>query len=254
MAVQDLTPDEADARLAVWAGFARPNGGPAQVATLLGVKPATDSGLPTRLALISPARPVAVAAAEVPAVRSVVAPEPVAVAEKVPAFETPAPAEPVTVQPVVVAAAPASALIRAEPQPARQAVKWSPQRTVAAKPALKPIAAPVPQLRNASVQRTKPGKFVVQLGAFQTAASAQQAWDRISGRVNLANYQAVNGAAKLGNASLVRLSVSSFEQRADADKMCARIKQAGNVCFVRIQAGDSPARWVQKNTFKVASR
>ena len=252
MAVQDITPDEADARLAVWAGFARPGGGPAQVAALLGVKPAADSGLPTRLALSSPAAAVAVAAVEVPAVQSVEAP--VAIADTTPTFETPAPAEPAKVQPVVVAAAPAPALIRADPQPARQAVKSSPQRTVSAKPAMKPVAAPVGPLRNASVQRTKSGKFVVQLGAFQTAASAQRAWNRISSRVDLSNYEATNGATKLRNASLVRVSVGSFGQRADADRMCARIKKTGNVCFVRVQEGDAPARWAQNNSFKVASR
>jgi cell division septation protein DedD len=169
-------------------------------------------------------------------------------------FETPAPAEPVKVQPVVVTAAPAPALIRANPQPARQTVKSSPQRTVSAKPAMKPVAAPVGPLRNASVQRTKSGKFVVQLGAFQTAASAQRAWNRISSRVDLANYEATNGATKIRNASLVRDSVGSFGQRAEADRMCARIKKTGNVCFVRVQEGDAPARWAQNNSFKVASR
>lgn len=256
MAVQDITPDEADARLAIWAGFARPDGGPAQVATLLGVKPAADAGLPTRLALAPTTAPVAVAAAQVPAAEAIAAPvpAPVVVADATPAFETPAPAEATKVQPVVVAVAPAPTLIRAEPQPARQAVTSSPRRTASAKPALKPVAAPVAQLRNASMERTKPGKFVVQLGAFQTAASAQRAWNKISARVDLANYEAINGAAKVRNASLVRVSVGSFEQRGDANKMCARIKQSGNVCFVRVQAGDSPARWVQKHTFKVASR
>lgn len=256
MAVQDITPDEADARLAVWAGFARPDGGPAQVATLLGIQPVADSGLPARLALASPAAPVAVAATDMPAVQSVAAPEPAAVADATPTFETPAPAEPAQVQPVAVAAAPAPApaLIRADPQPARQAVVSSSRRAVAAKKGLKPVAAPAAQLRNASVQRSKPGKYVIQLGAFQSAASAQRAWNKISGRVDLANYEATNGAAKLGNASLVRVSVGSFEQRADADKMCARIKKSGNVCFVRVQAGDLPARWAQKSAVKIAAR
>ncbi len=264
MAVQDITPDEADARLAAWAGFARPDGGPAQVASLLGVKPAADNGLPTRLALAAPAAPVAVAAApaaqtvaeQAPAVVAAAEPAPVVVAaaEPAPAFETPAPADAAKVSPVVAAAAPAPVLIRAEPQPVRQPVAKAFPRAVAARPASKPASSAVAQLRKVSAQRPNPGNFVVQLGAFQTAASAQRAWGKISARVDLANYEAINGAAKVRNASLVRVSVGSFERRADADKMCARIKQTGNVCFVRTQAGDTPARWVQKHTFKVASR
>jgi len=256
MAVQDITPDEADARLALWAGFAHPDGGPAQVASLLGVKPASDDGLPTRLALATPAAPVAVAAVDVPAAQPVADPAPVlvAVADPAPAFETVAPAESAKAQPVAVAEALAPALIRAEPQPVRQPVAMAPQRAMAAKVASKAAPTAVAQLRKVAVLRPKPGNFVVQLGAFQNASSAQRAWGKISARVDLANYEAINGAAKIRNASLVRVSVGSFGQRADADKMCARIKQTGNVCFVRIQAGDTPARWAQKQTYKVASR
>ncbi len=256
MAVQDITPDEADARLALWAGFARPDGGPAQVASLLGVKPASDNGLPTRLALTTPAMPVAVAAANVPVAQPVAEPAPVqvAVADPAPAFETAAPAEAAKVQPVVVAEAPAPALIRAEPQPVRLPVAMALRRPIAAKRVSKAVPSTIAQLRKVAAQRPNTGNYVVQLGAFQNAASAQRAWGKISARVDLANYEAINGATKIRNASLVRVSVGSFEQRADANKMCARIRQTGNVCFVRVQAGDTPARWAQKHSFKVASR
>lgn len=253
MAVQDLTPDDADARLAQWAGFARPGGGSMQVASLLGVKPVADSGQPTRLALVAPTAPVAVAAAEpvVPAPEPV-APEAVAVAvAEVPAFETPAPG------PVEVAAAPsvpAPAVIRAEPRPAREAIV-PPSRPAAVKAlAVKVAPRSAGFMKTAAFRPMKGGQFVVQIGAFQNASSAERAWNRLSGRVDLAEFDAVNGAAKVRNANLVRVAVGSFGNRADANRLCARIKQTGNVCFVRVQSGDAPARWVQKHTYKVASR
>ncbi len=264
MAVQDLTPDEADARLAVWAGFARPGSGSMQVASLLGVKPVEDAGQPTRLALVKPASTTAVAAAEpvAPAPVAEVEPQPVAVAETTPVFETPAPVAVANVEPVKVAPTPVPILIRAEPRPVRQAV-LPPSRPAVAKPvaakpvvAVKPVPAPRPAtlMKAAAFRPAKGGQFVVQLGAFQNASAAERAWNRVSGKVSLASYEAINGAAKVRNASLVRVSVGSFATRADADRMCARIKQSGNVCFVRVQSGDAPARWVQKHTYKVASR
>jgi Flp pilus assembly protein TadD len=269
MAVQDLTPDDADARLATWAQFARPGAGSLQVASLLGVKPVADGGQPTRLALASPVAPVAVAVAEpvAPApVAEVAAPvaEPVAVADAAPAFETPAPVAVAPVAPVAVAKAEpvkaAPVLIRAEPRPVREAVmpvsRPSAPIKAAAKPVIKTVVAPRPAalVKVAAFRPAKGGQFVVQLGAFQTASAAERAWNKVSGRVSLTGYDAINGAAKVRNASLVRVAVGNFATRADADRMCARIKQTGNVCFVRVQSGDAPARWVQRHTFKVASR
>ena len=61
-------PDRLDDRLASWAALAQPQaGGLAQVAAMLGVKPVSDPGLPTALALAAPspaAAPVALAAAQ----------------------------------------------------------------------------------------------------------------------------------------------------------------------------------------------
>ncbi len=260
MAVQDITPDEADARLAQWAGFARPGGGSMQVASLLGVKPVADGGQPTRLALATPASPVAVAALEAPApVNEPVAPEPVApepvavaVADSTPAFETPVAPVALIAVAAPVKAAPVPVLIRAEPRPVRQAIVPPSRPAKVVRTAV--VNRPAVAIKAAAFRSIKGGQFVVQLGAFQNASSAERAWNRVSGRVSLANYEAINGAAKIRSASLVRVSVGSFANRADANKLCARIKQTGNVCFVRVQSGDAPARWAQKHTFKVASR
>jgi Flp pilus assembly protein TadD/cell division protein FtsN len=256
MAVQDLTPDEVDTRLATWAGFARPGGSAKQVAALLGVSPvAADGGQPTRLALASPVAPVAVAAAAVEApapapvevaVAEPTPPAPVAIVDTTPAFETPAPVAVAKAEPVKVAPAPAPKLIRAEPRPVRQAVV-QPSRPAA-------LVRPAVAIKAAAFRTTKGGQFVVQIGAFQNASSAERAWTRLSARLDLASYDAVNGAAKARNANLVRVAIGSFGSRAEADRLCARIKQTGNVCFVRVQSGDAPARWVQKHTYKVASR
>jgi hypothetical protein len=113
---------------------------------------------------------------------------------------------------------------------------------------------PAATVRAAAFHPAHPGKFVVQIGAFENASSAQRAWNRLSSRINLANYDAVNGAARFRNASLIRVAIGGLDTRADANRLCARIKQTGSVCFVRVQEGDAPARWVQRHTFKVAAR
>ncbi|MEO7828073.1 MAG: tetratricopeptide repeat protein, partial [Allosphingosinicella sp.] len=55
-AAQDLSPADVAPRLQSWASLAQPGGGAAQVAALLGVTMAADSGQPVRLAL-APAQP-----------------------------------------------------------------------------------------------------------------------------------------------------------------------------------------------------
>ena len=263
MAVQDLTPDAADARIAEWAGFARPGGSSEQVVALLGVKRASDAGQPTRLALNAPSAAVQTAMIEArqpvapqpvmaeptpPPMAAPEAPAPVADAAA-PAFETmtSAPAQPVA----SVASQPAfTPIIRADARPMKLPAK---QAVVA--PARPVPARTTPMLRPANfVKPVASGKFVVQLGAFSTTSVAERAWGKVSGKIDLAGYDAVNGSVKRGNFSLIRLSVGGFGSRDDANTVCARIKQTGNSCFVRVQSGDAPARWVQKHTYRVASR
>lgn len=243
MAVQDLTPDETDARLAQWATMMSPTSAAAdQVAAVLGVQPQLDAGQPTRLALAPVQADVAVAVAQIvapapePAAATAVAePQAVAVAEVAPAFET---ASPVAAQAVTLV----------QPIPAPRARPAAPVRAAGSARAAGGFRPAV------ATRGLGDGKFVVQIGAFRTSASAERAWNRISGRVDLANYGAINGSVKRNQANLVRVSVGGFGTRDDANAMCARIKQTGNVCFVRVQAGDAPARWVQRHTFKVAAR
>ena len=241
MAVQDLTPDAADARLAQWASFVKPVAAYDQVAAVLGVKPQADGGQPTRLALATPVAPVeqvAAVAAPEPMPEPVAEAAPVVVAEVAPqpAFETAT-----AVAPAATTLAP---VIRAETAPIRSAVV----------PASRAFA-PRSGFRNAvAIRPASGGKYVVQLGAFSTSDAAERAWTRVSGRFGLADYDPINGAAKARHANLVRLSIAGFGARGDADRVCTRIKQRGGVCFVRTQSGDAPAQWVQRKTFKVAAR
>jgi cell division septation protein DedD len=144
------------------------------------------------------------------------------------------------VPPPVFQSAPKPVLIRAEPRSVRQAVV-QPSRPAAVHNAV--------AFRPASV-----GKFVVQIGAFQNAANAQRAWNRVSSRVNLSNYTAINGFTKVSNASVTRVAIGGIGTHAAAVRLCARIQQTGGTCFVRSNAGDTPARWAQRQTVKVASR
>jgi Flp pilus assembly protein TadD len=234
MAVQDLTAEDADARITQWAQFARPGGAPSQVAALLGTQPNADAGQPTRLALAPMASPVQAAAAEVD-IPPVAPAEPesatVAAASAV-AYET-------SVEPAPAAVAP---MIRAEPTPAKQAVT-------------RPAAMPVPSFPVASIRPVLDGKFMVQLGAYANAAIAQHAWNRDSRALGLATFEPANAVVRLRKASYVRLSVGGFGTRNDAGQLCLQIKQSGKPCFVRLRQGDAPARWVQRKTgTRLASR
>lgn len=239
MAVQDLPPSEADARIIQWMGFVRPQAQHDQVAALLGVSPVADTGQPTRLALAPAEQPVAVAAAEValpiaepaPAVVAVATTAPAPAAEpQAPAFET--------------SFAPRNAVVQAVP-----AAKLTPRPVAAARPKIaKPAARPVPRTVEA-------GKFVVQLGAYANIAVAEHSWKTVSNRYRLASYTPVSANAKVGGANFIRLSVGGFATRDEAVHVCTRIKKAGGSCFVRGLASDAPARWVQRGLPRqIASR
>lgn len=250
-AQQDLDPAVADKRVLGWASFTSPTNSWDQVASLLGVTPVEDAGQPTRLALGgTPAVVASLAPVPTPA------PEQVAFAEPAPppmaspsagedsAFEVPASvpstrrdgdgdaavSQPVPAPPVIRAPRPAA---KTSGRPAR------PVRTVRADIARPPMA----------------GRFVVQLGAFANASNAQRAWGGVTRRLGLGGYEPLSGTTRVANANLVRLAVSGFATRADADRMCGRIKASRGVCFVRAQSGDALAAWAKRGQpVRMASR
>jgi Flp pilus assembly protein TadD len=270
-AAQDLSPADLGSRLEQWASLAQPGGGATQVAAMLGVTPAEDSGQPVRLAL-APSQPAgtafaAAAALPEPAPETVaatspalalaeVSPEPAAVAQAEPAraaqsgpvqiadgelpqwvseraeAEAAAPAE--VTRPLYAAAV--EALVT--PQPSVTA----PARSIEP---LKPrFEAPRGQARAAG---SGPGRFAVQLGAYSSSTSVERAWAQMLKRFGFADLTPLSTTVSVpGRGTLHRLSVAGFASREAAGRTCRSIQAKGGACFVRTVAGDSPVRWASR--------
>lgn len=260
IAAMDVAPDQLQARLNQWASFARPANAYDQVATLLGVTPVQDAGQPVTLAL-SQQPNVAVAA---------VTPAPAAVDAYMPGAEAAAPQPAALAEAAPVAAAPEAVTETAsEPQ---QIAGTGPQvvfgprsevlQTIAAAPApvavaakpVRPLAAAPARVAKASPVTFAKGSYFVQLGAYDNAAVARDAWSRHARRVPALAARAPQGAnvtTKAGN--FYRLSVGGFA-RNDAVSLCQQVKASGSSCFVRVQAGDAVAAWVKGGGAQVAAR
>ncbi|WBO24078.1 SPOR domain-containing protein [Sphingomonas abietis] len=247
VAMQDTPASQINDQIGRWAELAKPEtAGTTQVASMLGVKPANDPGLPTELALAGPApsqAPVALAAAD-PA--PVPAPSPVAAETAAVTVPLDEPA-----QTAAPADAPAAAVMRV--------AQTSATRRAIAPPTL--LRAPEQPFRRAVMTvQPKPAfrssGYVVQLGAFAKAGAIQAAWERASKAMpRLAGYAPARAQLSLSGASLVRLSVSGFADRASAVSLCQQIRTKGGQCFVRATAGDAPLQWVKRDAgTQVASR
>jgi len=275
MALQDLAPADADARIIQWMNFVRPASHSDQVASLLGVTPAaSDAGQPVALAFARPtAEPVKLAEvskvaepAPAPVAVAEAAPEPVAepapapAAVAVAAFTPPPAPAPVVVQPA--AAAPTTAQLTTAFAAARKA-DFAPVKEVAQRVSVPTVAfAPKAPIIFAKakpvapvIRATSGGRYVVQLGAFGSSAQAEKAWKRSSGRLGVASYTPSTMNFRLNNVNFVRLSVGGFPTRTPAVQVCERVRRASGNCFVRINAGDQIAAWIRPNsTTRFASR
>ena len=223
VAATDTPADQLDQRMLEWAAFAQPRAASDQVAHLLGVHAVADPGRPMALALSAPAAPVATA-------------EPVAVA----AVASP------TAAPAVAAAADAPGFSKVVFAPAKEIVQALPVATLrpAATPAklaltVKPQALPVAKV--AAMPAAKPpvalptkGQFYVQLGAFDSAAVARDAWGRGTHRFGALKAHTPTG---MSFGRFYRLSVGGFS-KTDAAAMCRQYRATGGTCFVRAGAGD----------------
>lgn len=279
MALADLSPTDADARIVQWAQFARPAAASDQVAALLGVVPVADQGVPAQLALVASPAQVAEAApapAPVPVQAPIVAAQDwkpdLAAGDKLLAI---ADAMPVPIP----AAAPAPlAVAAAAPQPAVSTVVFGDRRAVVqALPASRParviapvkVAAPasaaapiktVTPARVAAVAKSAPagfatapaakGNFYVQLGAFNGAAMAKWGWNHVRARQSVLAGKTPS-TMPIGK-GLIRVSVGGFA-RNDANALCRSIRANRGVCFVRAGAGDRVASWAGKS-IQLASR
>lgn len=237
VAGMDLSPTDADKRMTEWAAFARPASRYDQVAALLGVTPAADPGQPVALAL-NASTPVVASA---PAVDSYLpkATAEVAVAAAPIDAGTTAPAvstvvfgpraevvQPLPVQPAVGSKAP---LIKA------------PKSAIKAAIFVKPMAAPTtPGAAKVSVSK---GNYYVQLGAYDNAGIARDAWSRASRAYSgFADHAPTGMAVTVNGKNFYRLSVGGFNQNS-AKQLCAAYHAKGGVCFVRAGAGDKAASW-----------
>ncbi|MBN8807611.1 MAG: tetratricopeptide repeat protein [Sphingomonas sp.] len=245
VASMDLSPADLDKRIEQWAAFARPTGRADQVASLLGVSPASDPGQPVALALNAavPVAPVAVASA--PVETAPPAPAPVIVAAQAPASV------------VAVAATP-----RIVFGPRAEVVQALPGRVVATPGKLaKPVAAPVKNnvVKTEAVATPTPGavkvsvrpvvgkgNFFVQLGAYDSVGVARDDWSRASRRYSAFAGQTPQGMNfTAGGKSFYRLSVGGFDE-AGAKRLCAGYRAHGGKCFVRTGAGEKSADWSKK--------
>ncbi len=250
MAVQDLSPAEADARIINWMNFVRPAATHDQVASLLGVTPAAvDTGQPVALAFARDTAPVTLAEVST-TVETIQAPPP---------------------PPVLLAdAAPPAVVVETAsggPSTAELATAFAETRRVmfaATKEVVQQVPAAVfskaPQILTAKPAKLAPiravsgGRYVVQLGAFGSDASAERAWKQGSKRLGVAGYTPSSARVRLHNVSFVRLSVGGFEQRRPAVQLCERVRTVGGRCFVRVSAGDQIASWVRPDAQRFAAR
>ena len=260
----DMAPAEVDARIMQWAAFASPTGAADQVAALLGVVPVVDGGQPERLALNTIAPNVAATSQPVAPVDSFMPSQSVAVTAPVAAM-------PVAVASVADALAPnvgtadvaniAAAIVFAPRQEVVQAVPIDlPSRAVATRTASAPKVATLrtaivaPQVARASAPRMlAKGNFYVQLGAYENAGVAKDAWGRLTRRVGSLGNMAPQGMTiSARGQDFYRLSVGGFA-RGDADGLCRKVRAGGGACFVRTSAGDQVASWSSRGV-QLASR
>lgn len=242
VAAADMAPADVDARLEQWAQFAQPANASDQVASLLGVHAVADAGQPVALALNAPA-PMMPGAPE----------------------QALAAADLVRVEgPVEVAAAPTAA-----PVAGFSKVSFGPrQEVVQALPAmmLRPAGGPIKVasaatptgrgIASAAYQVKAPvtGHWYVQLGAFDSAGVARDAWGRAAKRFAvLAGYTPNGMNFKADGEDFYRLSIGGFSRSA-ADSMCRQYRAKGGACFVRMGAGDAMAQWLRKPGMQLASR
>lgn len=233
MASYDLDPHMLTQRMLQWSQFALDKGPEAQVASLLGVQPGDDAGRPERLALhMTPAAPVQMAEAAAP-------PPPVAMAD-VPPVETAA----ADVPAVETVAAEAQALFT----PPAPAVRFAPRSEIVqaiAQPRTAPATVkPVARFQQAAFLQPEGGRFVVQIGAYDSVGVAEDAWGRAVKRVAAFRDLTPSTAVFVKDSrTFYRLSVGGFGTRATAVSFCETFRTRGGQCFVREQAGDAPLQW-----------
>jgi tetratricopeptide (TPR) repeat protein len=237
-AAQDVSPADLAGRLASWADLSNPGSEGMRVSRLLGVTPVADPGQPIRLALavdtLDESQFAAVAAEPMTSqvAQLIPAAKPVEVAH----YPAPVEAAPVELR----LAAAAQSLVKAEPAVLKGPVKLASIPGPVFKPAkAATLEAPV---------KVGQGRFVVQIGAYQSQAVAQAAWGRALRRFQLGGDLKPHSTTVSvpGKGFFHRLSIAGFEAHVDAARLCRSIRVKGGACFVRTRAGDAIAAWAAK--------
>jgi Flp pilus assembly protein TadD len=246
----DLDPLAANKRVSDWAQIAEPSLAPMRVAALMGVTiDGNDVGQPAALAL-APAAPegasVQMADATPPAPEPAAAPEaPVSFAEAAP---LPAPMVQVPQAKVAPAAAPVRVASRdfiIEDQHGRRISPLKPQAKGQPSWSASAPAAHMQQVAFMKPVATGASNWVVQLGAYDSAAIAKEKWHSMAGRSDmLGNFPVMTSQATVKGQTYYRLAISGFADRADAAAACRMIHARKGQCFVRETApGATLQRW-----------
>ena len=258
MVAQDVDPAEVDSRILQWVQMARPESYQQRVAFLLGVTPSVDAGLPSRLAL-SNTPEMADAIADIAApqgkmtdtasydsesekiVQFAMADESdVSVAPLIEAMQTP------VKTPVKVAtlAQPVSGMGDYVPSAKRAPIVDDINAVMPANVAKSVIKAVLPGAKASPVTN---GAYIVQLGAFSSAANADRAWGIYSKRHGSLNgFSYAQSSVKSKGRTLYRLAATGFGNAEAAMSMCQGIKSSGGNCIVRQVGNSSPIRMAAK--------
>lgn len=227
MASQDMAQDAVNEHIAEWAQFAQPGAYTLRVAGLLKIRPdLSDLGQPAHLALNHATAPALSMADNVPAA---------------PAFDALSPD-------------PATELAAIAPTVVAQSVGFAPVEKPLIKVSNRPAKlglAEVPASRPAFVGKS----YLIQLGAFSSAASAQAAWKRYAARYGaLRGLKSVSSTVTVNGRKLTRIAAMVLGDVARASATCRQIKWQGGACFVVPITGSQPVRLAQGGRLKIAVR
>ncbi|WP_353204427.1 tetratricopeptide repeat protein [Sphingomonas sp.] len=235
----DLAPVDTDKRILEWANFAQPKSASDQVAALLGVTPAVDPGRPVALALNASGDTGASAVA-------VAAPIDTYMPGKAEAAAAPVEVAAVSESEAAPVGPSIAGVVFAERKEVVQAV---PVLVAYARVTRKAVVARVAVAKATPVAApprvAAKGNFYVQLGAYDNAGVAHDAWGRATRRnVAFAGHTPQGMSITAAGRSFYRLSVGGFA-RPDAVALCRTYRVKGGNCFVRAGAGDQVAMWAR---------
>jgi hypothetical protein len=111
---------------------------------------------------------------------------------------------------------------------------------------LAPIASRALRAVGLPGTRSASGQYVVQIGAFSSAANAARAWQTYESRFGLKAEQPVTMTIDHQGRLLHRVAISGFVGRGEAAQVCRVIKARGGECFVRSNAGDASVDWAAR--------